>query len=422
MTITAKTIVKNLLNWSVLAIAAAFTPGAFALDLVESYQRARTYDPQFQGAVAEREANQSGAAQARTAYYPEANFSRTQVQTQSTPVQTITISQPLLSMDRFATYKQSAPRSELASATFQTREQELAQRVLKSVTDLIRAKEAAVLNEAKISNFERQSARAKRLFELGQGTITDLRDIQVKYEQAKANQISLMVAQQSAQRVFTSLTGIVPTPKDFLLPTTHSSFPMAGLDQFKTQLEQNNPQLLASRQSERISELEAQRVKGSMYPTVSMAMSRSTSGGNTFSNTGFTLSLPLNAGNYYSSSTAAANAVRAKEDRRFAEEKARVELDRLYGLVAATQDAIKIKRSAIESAELSVEANQKSYDAGVRSNIDVVNSIQVLFEVKNDYVQAVTTQAENYMSLLMLAGRDPAPALGDTDKFMLGQR
>ena len=192
------------------------------------------------------------------------------------------------------------------------------------------------------------------------------------------------------------------------------------MDEFKTKLEQENPGLQASRRTERISELEAQRAKGSMFPTVSMAHSRNY-GGSGVTNTGFTVSLPLNSGAYYSTTTASANALRAKEERRLAEEKARVELDRLYGLVQAGQDAIKGKRSAIEAAELSVEANQKSYDAGVRSNIDVVNSIQVLFEVKNDYVLAVTQQAENLLGLLMLAGREPSAALAETDKFMLSQ-
>ncbi len=413
---------KNLLTSCAIAVVIAFgASDASAIDLVESYQRARVYDPQFQGSIAERDVNQANVQQAKSAFYPEASFSVSQQQTQSTPVRTITVTQPLLSLDRYATYKQSAPRASLANATFQSREQELAQRVLKSVTDLIRAREAAILNESKISNFERQSARARRMFELGQGTITDLRDIQVKYDQARANQINLMVTQNAAERVFTSLTGAKPTSKDFLLRETHGSIPLPPFAEFKGQLEQSNPQLIVSRQSERISELEAQRVNGSMYPTVSAAHSRS-SGMTDVTNTGFTVSLPLNAGNYYSSSAAAANAVRAKEDRRFAEEKASVELERLYGLVAAGQDSIKIKRAAIDSAELSVEANQKSYDAGVRSNIDVVNSIQVLFEVKNDYVLAITQQAENYMGLLMLAGRDPQPALASTDNFMVGKR
>lgn len=393
-----------------MLIALACTP-AQAIDLVESYNRARAYDPQFQGAMAERDANQSGADQAKSAFYPEGSISRSQIQTQSTPVQTITITQPLLSLDRLATFRQAEPRSNFANATYQSREQELAQRVLKSVTDIIRAKEAAVLNQAKIANLERQSARAKRLFDLGQGTITDLRDIQVKYEQAKANQYTLLVTQRAAERQFTSLTGVIPQANDFLLPADHKPVPLPPLAEFKTQLEQNNPQLNAARQTERISELEAQRVRGSLLPTVSAAHSRSTYGGTTINNTGFTVSMPLNAGNYYSSNAAGFNAVRAKEDRRLAEEKARVELDRLYGLVEAGQDAIKIKRSAIDSAELSVEANQKSYDAGVRSNIDVVNSIQILFEVKNEYVQAVTGQAENLLSLILISGASPNEAI-----------
>lgn len=393
---------------------------ASAIDLVEAYQRARSYDPQFQGAVAELQANESGAAQARAAFFPEATYSRSQLQTVGTPVQTVTISQPVLSYDRYSTFRQSQPRSDFAVATFQTREQELAQRVLKSVTDLIRAHEAAVLNEAKIANFERQSARAKRLFELGQGTITDLRDIQVKFEQAKANQINLQVAVAAAARTFSSLTGVVPGKNDFQLPSNHDTVPLLRLEEFQAKLEGGNPQLVASRRNEQISELEAQRVKGSMFPTVSLAHSRSSYGNVDNVNTGITVQVPLNAGNYYSTSTAAANAVRAKEERRLAEERARVELERLYGLVRASQDSIKIKQAAIASAELSVEANQKSYDAGVRSNIDVVNSIQVLFEVKNDYVVAVTQQADNLLALYSITGDAPRANMQRVQGFLLG--
>ncbi len=402
-----------------LALALGCMPmAASAVDLVEAYNLARTYDPQFQGARAEREANDYGSKEAGTAYYPQASYSRSQIQTVGGAVQSINISQPLISLDRYATYKQAEPRAELAEATFLTREQELATRVLKSVTDLIRAREAVVLNQGKIGSFEKQHARAKRLYELGQGTITDLRDIQVKYEQAKANQINLLVTQRAAERVFTSLTGVVPTDKDFRLPSEHKPVSLEGLDSFKTRLEQNNPSLIASRQQERISELEAQKVKGSMYPTVSLAHTRSMYTGTNTSSTGITMQVPLNAGSYYSSSAAGANAVRAKEERRLAEEKARVELDRLYGLVQAGQDAIKIKRTAIDTAELSVEANQKSYDAGVRSNIDVVNSIQVLFEVKNDYVAAVTQQAENFASLLLMTGTDAAQVQQAVQTFL----
>jgi protease secretion system outer membrane protein len=386
-------------------LAAALLPHmASALDLLEAYNLARNYDPQFQGARAEREANDYSSSAARTAYLPQANYSRSQIQTVPGTVQNFTLSQPVFSLDRYATFRQGRPRAEFASATWHSREQELATRVLRSVTDMIRAREAVVLNQAKIVNLERQHARARRLYELGQGTLTDLRDIQVKYEQSKSNQITLQVNQRAAELVFRALTGVEPGERDFKLPPEFRPASLAQLDEFKSRMEQDNPGLNASRQTERIEALEAQRVKGTLFPTVALAYSRSQYSGAINHSTGVTLQLPLNAGTYYSSGTAGANAAKAREDRRLAEERARVELERLYGLVRSGQDAIRIKRQAIDSAELSVEGNQKSYDAGVRSNIDVMNSIQVLYEVKNDYVVAVTQQAENQLSLMLLAG------------------
>jgi len=90
-------------------------------------------------------------------------------------------------------------------------------------------------------------------------------------------------------------------------------------------------------------------------------------------------------------------------------------LERLSALVDGGRKALVISAKAIDAAELSVLANSKSFEGGVRSNVDVVNAIQTLFEVKNDYVQSATALALNYLNLLLIAGEnlyDPYSAYG----------
>ncbi|MCC7006029.1 MAG: TolC family protein [Ottowia sp.] len=404
-------------SWGIFLVI-LLSHSARALDLVHAYDMACSYDPQFQGAVAEHDSNQANASKARTAYFPEASYARSEIQTQTTPVQTITVTQPLISFERYATAKQAAPRAKFAQATLHVRKQELALRVLKAVTDLIRARESADFNQAKIRNLERQNARANRLYELGQGTLTDVRDIQVKYDQAQANQITLDAQIHIAQRMLSALIGADFQRSDFALPSTHSPVALDSLPQLSNELETANPSLIAAKQTEQISALEAQRIRGINFPSISAAYSRSSYSGITNVTTGLTIFVPFTVGNYYANTAAAASAVKAHQDRRLAQERLRVELERTYALVQSGQDALKIKRRAIDSASLSVEANNKSYDAGVRSNIDVVNSIQMLFEVKNDYVIAVTQQAENLLSLLLLKGEAPEQAISRVKEFL----
>jgi protease secretion system outer membrane protein len=84
--------------------------------------------------------------------------------------------------------------------------------------------------------------------------------------------------------------------------------------------------------------------------------------------------------------------------------------------------ALRIQQDAIAAAELSVEANTKSYQGGVRSAVDVLNAIQTSFQVKSEYVQLATTQAENILSLMLLAATDPTDAVAQTHRYLFAKR
>jgi protease secretion system outer membrane protein len=82
---------------------------------------------------------------------------------------------------------------------------------------------------------------------------------------------------------------------------------------------------------------------------------------------------------------------------------------------------LKIQLDAIKAAELSVEANAKSYEGGVRSAVDVLNATQTVFQVKSEYVTAVTTQAENMLGLLHLTSSNPYESLESAYKYLFAR-
>ena len=138
-------------------------------------------------------------------------------------------------------------------------------------------------------------------------------------------------------------------------------------------------------------------------PTLSAVYTHTTTNNISTSYTGLSLSLPLQASSIYQVRGAVANAAKQAQQTRETEQRTRLEVQRLWSLVNAGRAEIAIRMEAIRSAALSVEANDKSFKGGVRSQIDVLNSIQTYYQVQQEYVNAVLTMSENYLNLLLQA-------------------
>ncbi len=408
---------------SVFAIVATLTSvtTAGAVDLVEAYNLARKHEPQFQTAAAERDINIASSRQSLAAYLPQANYSMTNIPTDNQTRQVLSVTQPIFSLDRLATLRQQGPRRNFANSTYASREVELAQRTFKAVFDLIRANENVKLNQAKVSALREQSDRATRMYSAGQGTVTDSRDIEVRYEQAMANQLLLEGEAAAASNKLSAMIGEAPGPLDFKLPDQNGDVEIQPVGVYEASLLSSNPQILASRQSERVSELDAQRVKGGLLPSVNATASKTYSANKDITYIGISVTAPISAGGFIQASSASAQARRATNERQKVEQDVQVSFERLYALVNAGQKALNISRKAINSAELSVQATRKSYEGGVRTNYDVVNAIQTVFEVKSQYVTSATTVADNMLNMLLLAGVEPTEALTTTQHFLLGK-
>jgi protease secretion system outer membrane protein len=181
---------------------------------------------------------------------------------------------------------------------------------------------------------------------------------------------------------------------------------------------QNSPSILAARYSERVAELDVQRATGSLLPTFSTSYTASKSAGVENKYSGLVLNLPLGASTFFARQGVQANYLKSKETRRDTEEKARVDVEKLVAQIGTSFESINIQLDAIKAAELSVEANVKSYEGGVRSAVDVLNATQTVFQVKSEYVTAVTSQAENLLALMNLTTTIPDDALRASYKYL----
>jgi protease secretion system outer membrane protein len=400
------------------ALAMACATSAHALDLVGDYQKALTYDPTYQTALAEFQANQASATQARVSYLPEASISNQRLDTDVTDRQTVRVTQPLIDLGRFATLRQATPRQGFAEATFLVKQQDLAMRLLKGANAIILANENLKLNAAKMAALDQQALAAKRKLELGQGTVTDLRDIEVKAAQAKSQQLTYKTALSVATKQYAAITGAQPKVQDFVLEQKDRSLALKPSQEYVDLALQSSPALLATRFSERVAELELEKSTGSLLPTISATYNSSKAGtaaANTY--TGVLVNMPLAAGNYYGRKSVEANYLKAKEATRDSEEKTRVEVERLREQIETGLEALKIQKDAVAAAELSLEANQKSYEGGVRSAVDILNATQTVFQVKSDYVNLLTSQSESIANLSFQTGIEASQAMAKILSF-----
>jgi hypothetical protein len=181
-----------------------------AQNLPEDFVLALTLDPSFQSAKADSEVGQRNIKQAKSVFFPEANFNIQRLTTDTGSRTTFTITQPLLDAQRWMTLGQAAPQKLLAEVNLQGKRLDLAVRLLKAANAIILANESIRLNTAKMESLDQQAQAAKLKLRLWQGTVTDLRDIEVRANQAKAQQLSFRTQLQNALKAYEAITGVLP--------------------------------------------------------------------------------------------------------------------------------------------------------------------------------------------------------------------
>lgn len=392
---------------------------AQASTLVEAYAMALRSDPVFQAAKSERDANLSGAQAAGSSYYPQVQATYQQLEIENSARQTYAISQPIINADKYASYKEAVPREGLAQATYELREQDLATRLFKAVSDLIKNRESLRLNQAKIDALLKQSESAKKAYELGQGTVTDWRDAQVRVEQARADSLSLEVQITANQRLLGVMTGQPAQAWPFQVAQQSRSLTLKDLDAYVADGLRANPQLVVALQNQKLAQINTLRADGALLPVLNGVYTTTSNNLATNNYFGVTVSLPLQASSVYQMRAAAANAAKSQEQTRDTEEKTRLDIHRYWSLVNAGLKELPIRLGAIDAAKLSVEANEKSFKGGVRSQIDVLNSIQTLFQVQQDHVNAVLSLTENYLNLLLQAAMPTQQAMHQVQNFLI---
>ena len=317
----------------------------------------------------------------------------------------VSVVQPLLSYDRYLSLRQADPLAGLAQAETVQADNELILRVFTAMADMVRYRESIRAIDVSVNGLQEQLQRARRMRELGQGTITEVSDFETRVAVAQANRINLINNLQTAERNFALVTGLRADVATLRVePTTPWPAPPA-LDVLTAQVRDNAPNPVAARFNVELARIAAKRVTAQFVPQVTAQATRLKVAGMDSTDTtrvALTLTAPLGAAPYYDYQRAAAELTRAEDSLRYAQDSTVAEATRLHAAQAALTDEVRVREQAVESARLAVEANVRSYQGGVKSNIDVITSFQSLSDAEVALANTRLSLAEAKLKLQLL--------------------
>ena len=305
-------------------------------------------------------------------------------------------------------------------------------RVGEAYFDALLAQDQVLLIEAQKTTYTTQLDAARKGLEAGTGTRTDIDEAQARLDLTLAQELEALQNVEYTRRRLESLMG---QPVDVLagldVELFNPTVPVPGLvDAWVERAEQTSPELQSLRAQLDAARMEVDKAQAGHKPTLDAVAQWSRSNSDSVTNVnsrydnksiGLQLSVPLYAGGYVSSSVR--QAVAAQERAREALEAARRDLGvRVHReFRGMTEGVLRVKalEQAVRSAEQAVLSNQKSYQAGSRTAVDVLNAQQQKTTAQRDLAQARYLYLVSRLRLQALAGYDRQVSVAQVNSALL---
>lgn len=417
-----------------LVVLALAMPAA-GEDLLEIYRAAQLNDPQLGAARSNWVALQERVPQARSGLLPSvglaasanANDGRTEIKGANRTVTansygstayTISAAQPLYRYQNVVAYDQAKQQVEQADYALASAQQDLIVRVAQAYFDVLLAQYSVELADAQKQAVSEQLAQAKRNFEVGVATITDTNEAQARYDAIVAQEIATANDLENRRTALRAIIG--RPPKDLrrlgagfdpALPDPNSA------DYWVERALADNPAVRIARYTLEIANLEVERQKAAHYPTVDLVGSFGQNyGTGSIANNldvygrsaqiGVQLNLPIYQGGFVNSRVREAIALQesSRQNLEAARRTALFNAQTGFSGVTSAVASVKAFEQAVRSSETALQSNKLGQEVGVRTNLDVLNQTQVVFQNRRDLANAYFTYVLSVLRLKSAAG------------------
>ena len=427
-----------------------FSTAVWSIDLLQAYQAAQINDARIQASRAAADAGRERLPQARAQFWPNVNASmarnRNQLhsvtpdflgQQQSTDSsypssnKSLSVRQPLFRTYQMALYRQAIAQVDDAEATLAQDEQDLAVRVGGAYFDAMLTHEQLALVLAQRAAYETQLAAARQSLAGGAGTRTDVDEAQARLDMTMANEIE---ARQNIDYTLRQLQILINQPIDTLARLDLSKFELVDpqpkqVESWIERAELNSRHLQALRAQVEVSRGEVQKAQSGHYPTLDAVAQWTRSESENVLNVqssyanrsiGLQLNIPLFAGGNVNSTVRQAQAglVHAEQTLEAGRRDLSLSVHKEFRGVTESIAKIKALEQALRSAEQLILSSRKSFQAGVRTVLDVMNTEQQRMQVLRDLAQTRYIHLMSRIKLSALVGDADAEAVAAINRML----
>lgn len=401
------------------ALFAALAGPVAAEDLLQIYREAQKQDPTLAAARSQWEATQERVPQARAGLLPQvaaagqANANTYDATLNTSPRTnisqqyglgnlTFSASQPLYRPANVVALEQAREQVTQSDFSLGTSQQDLILRTAVAYFDVLLAEYNVELAEQQKLAVSEQLAQAKRNFEVGTATITDTNEAQARYDSIVATEIQARNDLERRRSALAAIIGRMPVALRRLGAGFEPPLPEPNnVDYWVTRATRENLQVRVAQSNYDIATLEVDRARSGHLPTVDLVASagaQASSGSSTtdFSGNsrtalfGLVLNVPIYQGGFVSSRVRETISLQDKSRadletaKRSAVQNAQ---DGFYGVNSAAA-GVKAFGQAVASAEVALQSNILGQEVGIRTNLDVLNVQQNLFQTRRDLANA----------------------------------
>ena len=425
-----------------LAVSSVVSMPLWALDLQQSYEAAVRNDATIRSARAQADASRERLPQARSQLLPNlslnASRNRNDLTSDTTsygqPVslqndyysysKSLSIRQPLYRPAQWAALAQAKALVEDADAVLEYYEQSLVVRVGEAYFNALLASEQVRLIESQKLSYTEQLKAAVKSFEAGSGTRTDIDEAQARLDMTVAQELEALQNRDLAHRRLEVLLG---EPVGELAQLRAESFKpeaakLAEVNAWILRAEAASPELQSLRAQVAAAQAEIDKAEAGHKPTLDVVAqwSKTSSDSVTSINSrydhkvvGLQLAVPLYSGGYVNSTVrqAVAAYTQAQEKLEAARRDLGIRVHEEFRVLAEGVLKISALEQAVRSAEQAVISNRKSFVAGSRTTLDVLNAEQQRTAALRDLAQGRYTYLLARLRLQALAGMDKAQSI-----------
>lgn len=404
------------------------------LSLLDAYDNALYNDPTFQVATFDFQASQQEEAIGLAPLLPQLNASGRYGSTRqlsgrdldgsnddprftSTGL-SLSARQILYDRARAAYYSQAKARGRLGESIYDDAFQELFPRVVEAYFEVARQENELSLSQQQKVAIEGLVRQTRRLYEVGDGTITDTEEAQARLDLVKAQEIEASARLQAALHALSGRTG-TPVEQIAAMGEELPGAPPLGqeetLEFWQRQARTAAPRLNARRDSVAVVEAELRAQRAGHYPRLSLVGELNHSDRDDLADDfrrqsnsylGLSLDVPLYAGGGVNASSrksqyalSSAQAQLDDETRQLSED-----IERNYLGVVSGYAKCKALQTAVHSNQRALESAEKGYQAGVRSTVDILNAQQTLFMARRDLLNSKLLMLQSLVTLHARSG------------------